>query len=157
MVERTLGIEDIEEVGQALGVKFIGQFDLLPVCLGLILQRTVADLFLGISHQRVLNVLQRCQQCLFIDGQRFFLLLILNTDVGADSARVEDAPLHCRASRPKLAATGEPIAGADALESRSARQRKLGKQLRGLHAYASGSGRKLAFGAADVGAAAEQL
>src|SRR2546426_498939 len=58
LIERALGVEDIEEISEALGVKFVSQLDPPPVGLRFVLQRTVANLLLGISDEGVFHILQ---------------------------------------------------------------------------------------------------
>jgi len=73
-------------------------------------------LFLGVGGQRRFHIGEGGEHGLFILCQRLVHARVLHTNVGADAAGVENPPLHGRAGRPKAAAAGKPVAGADALQ-----------------------------------------
>ena len=81
-VQRSLGVQHVQEVGLPLLVKLIGKIPCLGVGGDGFHQCIPALLFLGVGNHAAFHILQRRQHGLLVDEQCLFLLRVLNFDVG---------------------------------------------------------------------------
>jgi len=107
--------------------------------------------------QGVLDVFEGGENILLITVEGLALALVLHLDVGADAAGVEEVPGDAGRDVPEAAAPIGEMAELFALQAQGGGDGELGIEVGGRDADAGAGGGELALGAADIGAAAEQL
>src|SRR5271170_5847078 len=112
---------------------------------------------LGIGDERVFDFGQRDQHSLPIAEQRLFFLRIVDLDIGANPAALENWPGHRWTDLPHPARPEEEIAGADRFEPCSAGDGEFGIQISRRNADAGRSRRNLSLSGANIGAPPEQI
>ena len=156
-VERTLGVEQVEVVAQALGVELIGEFYGLLVRGDSLIEKASVLLLFGVGNQSVFDVLERCKDGLLVQKRCLILNRGLSSYTGADAACVKDAPLNRRADGSHAAAGREEVAGADTGEAGGPGEKELGEEIRFDLADAGGFRGETALGTADVGPAQQEV
>lgn len=151
------GVEDADEVGDAIAIALAGEDDGFEggVFCGLEMEETA--FFLGEGDEAVLGFLEGEEDGLFVDGEGALGAGVGGADALADATEVEGGPGELRAETPGIGAglveAGESIG----FEADAAVEGDAGEEIGGFDADAGGGGGEGTFCGADIGAALEEF